>query len=129
MSCYQSAELELAQDDFTPVPRPAPAGRESYCRARLVKEGTNDAAGRRQLQHTLNGSGDRDAVDPRYAIRGSARQSARSHTFLLEKSRMESGAVRIMPPAGAGTAPSSWSFYGGVRQVIGIAGCPVLGQF
>jgi hypothetical protein len=37
---------------------------------------------------------------------------------------MESGAVRIMPPAGAGTAPSSWSFYGGVRQVIGIAGVP-----
>lgn len=42
MSCYQSAELELVQDDFTPVPRPAPAGRESYCRARLVNERTNE---------------------------------------------------------------------------------------
>lgn len=66
---------------------------------------------------------DRDAVDPRHAIRG-LRSSIRTLSRLpLLKRRVDSGAVRIMPPpAGLVRLRRLSEFLRRVRQVIGIAG-------
>lgn len=99
-SYYQSAKLELIYTQDPPVPRPA------SCRACLVKQRTTGT--RSSIRATL--------------FVASVRQSARSRLPLLKR-RVDSGAVRIMPPpAGLVRLRRLSEFLRRVRQVIGIAG-------